>query len=245
MTHPERAKTRGILFSVPMVRAILDGRKTVTRRVVKKQLLDIATRAAPLARGEYVWTDAYGFISTPFRCPYGAPGDRLYVRETHRVWVPCDENGQPHDSWHVRYRADDAEIVRRDLGYDDNAESPCDVWPDGEPTRWRRSIHMPRWASRIMLEVLDVRVERVQNITIEDADAEGIEAMFDSHDSPLCKIHPAMYNSDGVCIEPATCDCGDYSNRQHYAALWDSLNMKRRYGWDTNPWVWRILFRQI
>lgn len=135
-------KERPILFSAPMVRALLDGRKTQTRRVVKPQ--PTATREEAIrtyGKGGTFILEA-GFFGV--RCPYGQLGDRLWVRET---WGACA--GSPV------YRADD--------------NATC---PDGG--RWKPSIHMPRWASRITLEVTGVRVERLQDISEEDAIAEGV-----------------------------------------------------------------------
>lgn len=132
-------KERPILFSGPMVRAILDGRKTQTRRVVKPRqgMLDD-------------WTG--------LPCPYGKPGDRLWVRET------CYFE-QPHGE--VIYRADPG------------SEKALD--PEFTGLRWRPSIHMPRWASRITLEIVNVRVERLQDIRVDDARAEGVTAKWPVH----------------------------------------------------------------
>ena len=143
------AKERPILFSGPMVRAILEGRKTQTRRVVK---FDPCPSSYAMVShydglGNVVLTDG-----SYLRCPYGQPGDRLWVRETwaHRRWMLGDASPDPT----TVYRADSDDL------------RGCD--------RWRPSIHMPRWASRITLEVVSVRVERLQDISEEDAMAEGV-----------------------------------------------------------------------
>jgi hypothetical protein len=150
-------KERPIIFSGPMVRAILDGRKTMTRRVVKPQ---------PKRQGPILAMD-----DLP-RCPYGAPGDRLYVRETWRLSAHLD-GCSPSKAWNadskqglvplaIQYRADS----HVELGaYGDKIS-----WTWG---RWRPSIHMPRWASRIQLEVTGVRVERVQDTSEADIIEEG------------------------------------------------------------------------
>jgi len=136
-------KERPILFSGPMVRAILEGRKTQTRRVVKPQPAHIP------GIGTVLNIDTI----TGRACPYGNPGDRLWVREAwaHRRWMLGDASPNPT----TVYRADGEDL------------KGC--------ARWRPSIHMPRWASRIALEVVSVRVERLQDISEEDAKAEGID----------------------------------------------------------------------
>lgn len=198
-------KARGILFSAPMVRAILEGRKTQTRRVVKPQPQECGFgRNAvvnpyctgtkwPLAyyerRGE-CWNS-----SDPLKCPYGAPGDQLWVRET---WAPLPggpctkENG-------VVYRAD---------------QHP-DNW------LWKSSIHMPRWASRITLEIEAVRVERLNDISEEDAKAEGV-------------ADRTVDLSRGVTTRPY---------QMAYSLLWESIHGTS--SWDANPWVWVIQFRRV
>ncbi|MEQ1751860.1 MAG: hypothetical protein ABL974_20730, partial [Prosthecobacter sp.] len=153
-----------ILFSGPMVRAILDGRKTQTRRIVKPQpsyLVEskCSTYATSLVdrHGDlYPGLAAFGVYSEEeaWPCPYGQPGDRLWVRETHR-YDGLDPNiaKQMRDPKTVQHRSD----------------------ADDEFVKWLPSIHMPRWASRITLEIVSVRVERLQDITEADAIAEGIE----------------------------------------------------------------------
>lgn len=177
-------RERPILFSGPMVRAILAGTKTQTRRVVKVEpgKLDVGENPA---------------------CPYGVPGgSRLWVRET---WY--DDNAT-RDAEPIPTSHDDFIHYRADGEAHDQFEEL-----DGF-LRWRPSIFMPRWASRITLEVTEVRVERLQEITEADAWAEGIAAHV------VRPIHD-------------------------YAALWDSLNAKRGFGWDTNPWVWVVSFRRL
>ena len=148
-------KERPILFSGPMVRAILDGSKTQTRRVVKD--------AQPAGIGRCHWSNtgwahlrlSGGCSCQPVHCPRGTPGDRLWVRET---WAhERDGTGCPDDTG-VLYRATDP-------GWDD----------EGTGLRWRPSIFMPRIASRILLEITDVRVQRLQEISDEDARAEGYD----------------------------------------------------------------------
>ena len=186
-------KDHPVLFSGPMVNAILAGRKTQTRRIIKfaeqpKGCPYIPACIYPDGGGNWVGWDAdepglEEFTKTAypsgkgFKCPYGAPGDRLWVRETWQYY-DWTEDGQPF----IRYAADNAERLCRDLP----EEGTVDVWEklsrpenfsiDGRARdrRWRPSIFMPRWASRITLEICSVRVERLNNISEEDAIAEGI-----------------------------------------------------------------------
>lgn len=174
-------RERPILFIAEMVRAILDGRKTQTRRVIK----------AP--KGFEV-RDA----GVEFGCPYGQPGDRLWVRESFAIG-PRDKD--------VIFAAD----------------KKWDV--DGKPlppagSVWKPSIFMPHWASRIILEITGVRVERVQAISEEDAYAEG-----------------RSLNDE--------CDPVSRPGGNWFRKLWDSLNAKRGFGWDVNPWAWVIEFKRI
>jgi hypothetical protein len=178
-------KERPILFSSEMVRAILEGRKTQTRRICE----------VALSRGFY---QAY---ATGAVCPYGQPGDRLWVRE---AWA-CIEG---EDSEGYIYRADWHE--RRDRSF---------LSPD-----WRPSIRMPRRISRITLEIQSVRVERLHRIGEESARGEGVEPEW------------------VVSVERGT-------SYQSYCAafvrLWDKINAKRGYPWESNPWVWVIEFRRV
>jgi hypothetical protein len=200
-----KMKEKPILFSTEMVRAILAGRKTQTRRVIK-----------PTKETEWLlldnWADSY--VKNPGNylaeaCPYGTPGDRLWVRETHGIQLEPDKD---HPKGYVIYRAD----------LPDGASFAY----EGGGSAWRPSIFMPRWASRILLEITHIRVERVQEITPANCGAEGI-------DIP----HPQNPN-----IEEALKHLAAY----HYAfeKLWDSINAKRGYPWESNPWVWVIEFRR-
>lgn len=220
---------RPILFSGAMVRAILAGRKTVTRRIVKVQpptdKYQITTLADSTARkerkqiGAHQWAivdglDIRNSFGPYFRCPLGKSGDRLWVRETWRVFGGREYEYQQHQP-SVIYRADDGPI--RDEG------------------AWRPSIFMPRWASRLTLEILSVRVERLQAITEADAIAEGIELVsgdYNRQDFSGC--------------------WRDYGGRREYwnspidsfHSAWDLINGKRAT-WDSNPWVWRIEFKRL
>lgn len=195
---------RPIIMSAPMVRAILDGRKTVTRRIVKDAngaFWDHAGYRPSMLNGQIMgWEPIDGGHpieagSPRPRCPYGVPGDRLWVRETWGLMNACyDEGG----SWAtVGYQASDGSLKESDVGFEIPLPKEKAKWafdefckeaarandgeaPDGEGFevfRWRPSIHMPRWASRITLLVKSERVERVQDITEEGARAEGFDSI--------------------------------------------------------------------
>lgn len=198
---------RPILFSGEMVKAILAGRKTQTRRVIKPQPDD---GPWPNAASHIEWhdllTDTDYYVACG-HCPYGKIGDHLWVRES---WLRI---GASTEVW---YKADGVFLEGR--------------------TTWRPSIHMPRWASRIKLEITGIRVERVQAISENDARAEGITSHTDnlgSKRSNPTRIYPAFPEKDG----------GFLTARAAFECLWDSINAKRGYGWDRDPWVWVIEFR--
>lgn len=223
-------KEHPILFNGEMVRAILEGRKTQTRRVIKPQPTIIA-KDAYFTRGLDVPRNKSGLDSgCDIKCPYGVPGDKLWARETFVIETnvglgsdckPPFDDGRPlnwvnnfegDDSWEqCHYRATDP---APELAYDDYDDTQC---------RWRPSIHMPRWASRINLKITDIRVERVQDISDEDVIAEGIET------SPEYR--------DGVPFVDLRYVIKDFHK------LWDSINEKRGYGWDKNPFVWVVEFK--
>lgn len=214
-------KTRPILFSGPMVRALLAGTKTQTRRIVKPQIAEYVqatpdvhptTRTAPyldsycgerktpenprgMSREWHWWTADNRLGPHVSRCPYGVPGDRLWVRETIRR--DTDPLGDPMHSYCC---ADESVTV-------------ADAWP------WKNdvlpSIHMPRSLSRITLEITGVRVERLNDISESDARAEGISKN----------------------------QCPDWHAISDYRVLWESIN--GHGSWSDNPWVWGIEFRRV
>ena len=187
---------RPILFSGPMVRAIKERHKTQTRRVVRwPKWADPERDEAALrdAAGVAYYTD--GVPRKVFCCPWGRQGDRLWVRET---W----KDNEPPNGW--LYRATDELLVHRD-------ERP-----------WRPSIFMPRRASRLTLSITDVQVERLHDISDEDAKAEG------------------------CVLSPSTCvGASRTPYRVQFFQLWDAINLERGFGWDTNPLVWAISFEQV
>ena len=205
-------KVRPMLFSAPMVRALLDGSKTQTRRVVKPQpesrhieqvgsMLGFKKRNGD---GFWLWPNAREKILTD--CPYGQPGDRLWVRENG--WERPERTPkmmrEGADTWEPYYFDAD--------GLTDQDSEDFKAWG----FKRRPSIHMPRIASRITLEITGVRVERLQDISRGDAMAEG------------CPF-PNMAKGD----DP----------RQWYTALWDQINGAG--SWKTNPWVWVVEFKKV
>jgi hypothetical protein len=236
-------KERPILFSGEMVKAILEGRKTQTRRIIKSQPFSWAERFEPAPFKNYGTPGGWWIQMTQdehkmcglCKCPYGIPGDRLWVRET---WTPESwtyEYGKtppaPTDRpvfHHSPEHYDDQEywLIPHYKATDPTPELAYDDMDSDEPhCRWRPSIHMPRWASRITLEIVNVRVERLQEITEEGAKAEGIE-----YERQARIYH--RYEKYGKII-------GWFAN------LWDSHNAKRGYSWESNPWVFVIEFRRI
>ena len=210
---------RPILFSAPMVRALLDGTKTQTRRVLKPQPAnDIAPAdfPNPAAQG---WKSSrrhsHGATTAHF-CPYGQPGDRLWVRETWQA-VRGDDRAR-----HI------CTSPRPDVGWLEYAATPRE---DEPAYKWRPSIHMPRWASRIDLEVTGVRVERLQRINEADALAEGIERLDSPHPGvPLYRDYAPGHDST---VSPV----------HSYRTLWEAINGPG--SWDANPWAWVVEFRRI
>lgn len=203
---------RPILFSSGMVRAILEGRKTQTRRVVRKSdrgEIAVSQNGTPV----YV-TGAPDDDGEPIPCPY-SPGDRLWVRETWAV-------GRVFD----RTRPSEIPTVERDIPVWWRADEAIEE--SVNRGRWRPSLHMPRWASRISLDIVSVRVERLQAITEADAFAEGVEA------NPY------------VMCDGTTDEAMSISARDNFRSLWDTINGKRPgCSWGDNPWVWVVEFRRI
>lgn len=191
---------RSILMSSPMVRALLAGRKTQTRRVVKLPKWSTGSwDDFELDADEMPMTvcKSTGCLAD-IKSPYGGPGDRLWVRETYGI----TDNGT------LLYRA--------------NSDDWDDVIVgDGEDWRWRPSIFMPRWASRLTLEITSICVERVQDLTDADVLGEGVA---------LCNDPDHGHIVNGHC---------------QYRALWDTINAKRGFTWESNPFVWVLTFKVL
>ena len=213
-------KERPILFSAPMVRAILEGRKTVTRRVCKPQPSANAHTTCASGNPTGGWWETGKDI---IRCPYGKPGDRLWVRETWAADAQVDavaprdmSQGEP-----IHYAADGA--VR---------QTGCAMI---KPGKGRPSIHMPRWASRILLEITDIRVERLQDISEQQALAEGIVGVpFRPDDGwPVCTGYMVGPDDGKTGLETAAAKA--------FAGLWNSVGGD----WQANPWVWVVEFKRV
>jgi hypothetical protein len=210
-------KEKPILFSSPMVRAILAGTKTQTRRIVKPP-------SGPHTIDEVVSTpdSLAAFIRS--RCPYGEVGDRLWVRETLRGVI--DTKIDPEETMPIAaYVADGAHIWTKDKFR--------------VPWKWTNtsipSIHMPRWASRLTLEITGIRVERLNDISREDAIAEGIE-QWPAH-YPGASVNWKLY---GWLEKHKQCSPDP---RLSYETLWESIN--GHGSWSCNPWVWVVEFKRV
>lgn len=195
-------KERGMIFNDEMVRAILGGNKTQTRRIVEEKFYGRAVAAELLAK----------------HCPYGQPGDRIWVRETYRV------HGKATSVATLVYRAS-----VRNSWTEQTHRVPVEVCNKPVSEKWTPSIHMPRWASRILLEITNVRVERLNDISECDARDEGVPPA-----GSLLPDHP------GTFLTPK----GDFAMAKvAFQRLWESI-----YGeesWNVNPWVWVIEFKRI
>lgn len=220
-------KERGMIFNGEMVRAILDDRKTQTRRPIKwKQ-----TRFTEIGEREdgrkWPWSeDAEHACDFWHPCPFGAVGDRIWVRET---WAEAGAS------------APDLKLYR--ANYPEHVPSIYENVPPAEEIRWTPSIHMPRTASRIQLEITDVRVERLNAISEEDAIAEGMQGVI----CPCCKgdseYSTSQYDAETLAVvDEIPCRACE-SNRSKFFTLWDSI-----YGYGQHcigEWVWVIEFKRV
>jgi hypothetical protein len=203
-----------------MVRAILDGAKTQTRRVVKPQPKNLPIFCTPETTFRCdapQWVDADCVNpGVPMKCPYGQPGDQLWVKETARLNLGSEENV-------IQYRADMAiSEIQEDWFSDDPVLRRWIVGQSIKPEGWRPSILMPRRASRITLEITGIRVERLNDISEADAKAEGCNGHF----------------VDGHAGYPI-----GYAPQDEYRTLWESINGPG--SWAANPWVWVVEFRKV
>ncbi|MGT2505734.1 hypothetical protein [Cupriavidus basilensis] len=238
-------KERPILFSGAMVRAILDGRKTQTRRVVKPQPtsgLDGWDWSWPIP-GKNVtpgtfnrWRDDVKNALSPYYCPYGQPGDRLWVREAWSIdMLGAFGTDKGYEStYELTYKAGGDE---REIRVLPSEPDPYIKLYDTQRGDWRPSIHMPRWASRITLEITGVRVERLQDMEAQtafesDALKEGIHAIHHGdgdyyYNAFRNEPHPRNW------VDPADA----------FKELWESINGAG--AWEANPWVWVVEFRRV
>lgn len=221
-------KERPILFSGPMVRAIMERQKTQARRLIFKDGSP-AEHHMPWRVGGTHWQDG----DDPLCCPYGEVGDRLWVRES--AWIaPPRFADIPSDNTHV-----DHEGRGRIVAYcaDDKSGETARCAGDYK-IKVTPSVHMPRWASRITAKITGVRVERLQEISEEDARDEGVQShiddldgrAFDNFERSLCRRVKAMNPKATVTTKRAA-----------FSVLWDSINGKT-HPWASNPWVWVVTF---
>ncbi|WP_337037778.1 MULTISPECIES: hypothetical protein [Pseudescherichia] len=203
-------KSRGMIFNAEMVRAILDGRKTQTRRIMKNQPAELPSSPVSITRIDtgFQWYANDG-VSSVFTCPFGQPGDRIWVREAFRVM------GCATDVARLMYKASE-----RNSFTESTRTVPVASCTKQPSQKWTPSIHMPRWASRILLEITDVRVERLNSISEEDARAEGCAG---GHDS----IPDYHYSA---------------TPHEHFRHVWTSI-----YGEESwsSAWVWVIEFKRV
>lgn len=240
-------KERPILFSGPMVRAILEGRKTQTRRVVKPVGNDDAFVLQDYGNGFWPYrsddgdTPFKGDMELPIDCPYGRVGDRLWVRETFSIgedlgadWVRGYAQGDRFvilDGGSHEYIVPESYEIPRNAKETHNSEGTAEHWREFGPIP---SIFMPRWASRITLEITGVRVERLQDISEADALAEGVK-----------RSQRAVSPSEAVpCFRDYLRNEPNYHTaRDSFSSLWVSLNGPE--SWQANPWVWCISFKRV
>jgi hypothetical protein len=232
---------RPILFSAPMVRAILDGRKTQTRRVVKAPIPTDADEVFHWSGEEYrrlgatnvaetgLWArrnaGPAGWLRFIAPCPYGVPGDRLWVRETWKAQEAFDQLSPLEIGQQFADELGDAACCPVQYVVDGRLEGSVALWQQSPPGKTRVSIHMPRWASRITLQITDVRVERLNEISIEDAKAEG-----------LSWVSPTF----GVL---GIAESWSQNPVDAYARLWEHINGPG--SWAANPWVWAVTFERV
>jgi hypothetical protein len=197
-------KESPIIFSTEMVQAILEGRKTQTRRKFKcKWRHDIEDGKAYIEDEDGLWPEVIS--------PYGDPGDLLWVRETFCI----DSRGAHEDDPGYYYKADMPT-------YEDGQE----IWPDS----WKTSIYMPKAAARLWLQITDVKVERLQDISVDDSISEGIEI---DQQTPIGPLYKDYFQKKWKDV---------YANPQNsFKSLWRNINGEN--SWDANPWVWVIKFK--
>lgn len=225
-------KERPILFSTPMVQAILNGTKTQTRRAIKAPRIkgaigfvvasDYTGRKYPIAIDEH---ESHLGDDLGFQCPYGKPGDVLWVRET---WCYSEDEFGDHSS------NTKGDIFGRFL-YKANGDSPHN--------KWKPSIHMPKEACRIKLLIKEVRIERLCTIKDEDAKAEGIRRYYDDI-TKSWRYKDYISDASGYGDPDHDFPCV-HDPKQSFHTLWDSINGGGDYRWANNPWVWVVTFEVI
>ena len=239
-----QVKERPIIFSGEMVKTILDGKKTMTRRVVISGFINNYKHAHIIKQSSdksregkaYFYDKPVGSMvlsSQLVSNPYGKVGDRLWVRET---WIQgyddplIESEGDDENAVSIIYKADGKEEYRTCSA--ETAENWGDFSADSEMVGFKSPIHMPRWASRILLEITDIRIERLNDISDKDAVKEGL------------RILPA---SGRYVVSPGDQYFGSASHDavEVFSWLWDSINAKKGYPWSSNPWVWVVEFKVV
>lgn len=219
-----QVKERPIIFSGEMVKAILDGKKTMTRRVVKFR--DFTTDSITplhieLVDGKYcLFNERNGWLIGYPKCKFGEIGDRLWVRETHHVV------GGTAD-YEIEEIKQGLQDIKNFASYKaDGYGNPCDGG-------WASPMFMPRWASRILLEITDIRVERLNDISEADCEKEGFR----------------FYPLSRICFKPCSTKHPSGHGSNNYKSIfgeyWDTLNAKKGYQWSSNPWVWVVEFKVV
>lgn len=216
---------RPISFNSEMVKAILEGRKTQTRRPIKPQPYESEYNPGVFHvnngnRGKDFVSMQVSIDWFLDKCPYGKIGNRLWVKEPLIMdYLPNLFTGEPTNATVIKYAASpDKDNLVNEHGFD-----LCWVWK----SKTLDSHFMPRWASRITLEITNIRVERVQDITEEDAIKEGVLP---------------HYHSASKCERLGDCKCGHIAG---FRSIWDSIYSKKGYGWLKNPWVWVVEFKVV
>lgn len=245
------SKERPILFSAPMVKSILEGRKTQTRRVVKcpDDTIDIqyVEESETFPKGLYSgWViNCSAPLRLPIKCPYGEIGDRLWVRET---WQGYRQVNIEYDEWEEMESPKDR--------HDDFYSPVYKADKKNFPEKWLPSIHMPRAYSRILLEIIDIRIERLQDICEGDALEEGIEwTKTGDHFEGDVMYHCKNYMAEGKVVYAAS-ENEDLDEdlldtevaidpESSFKSLWQSINKKPGTTWEENPFVWVIEFERI
>nr|DAO68245.1 MAG TPA: ASCH domain protein [Bacteriophage sp.] len=238
-------KEKPIIFSADMVKTILDGKKMMTRRVVKSDFINNYKHAHIIKQSSdksregkaYFYDKPVGGMvlsSQLVSNPYGKVGDHLWVRET---WIQgyndplIESEGDDENAVSIIYKADGKEEYRSCSA--ETAENWGDFSADSEMVGFKSPIHMPRWASRILLEITDIRVERLNDISEADCEKEGFR----------------FYPLSRICFKPCSTKHPSGHGSNNYKSIfgeyWDTLNAKKGYQWSSNPWVWVIEFKKV
>ena len=224
-------KERPILFNTEMVKAEQDGKKTQTRRTIGLDAVNVAPemwRFIAFNVAGQACFESDEIRGVKISCPYGQKGDRLWVRERFCVGaiVAADHHPEESEPLYIEQCKGQENIIP----YEYATRHGIGI----EGIKWKPSIHMPRSACRTVLEIVDVRIERIQDIKECDADAEGIHREWDG-------CHYWYKNYIQNCLFK-----GHPSNRASHSffTLWESINGKRGMGWEVNPWVWVVEFKR-